>query len=389
MTQPGALPSELTFTVQPLSNGYPAFVDSSFTAAIASSEAGGDSTQSFFDALNRTSDFWTLVANKTITFAPGIDRQGRPVIMASSGNVELRAEVVPAATDPSLDAVLTITTRNTTTKVSQMVSFGLVASSTIRPADVEALAPAIYESVQALLAGLAGQLAAESEVESPEIDASKVVGAVVADVSSIAIRAAGNTLLHIDWMAVQWSAEVVASLSVLSVLVAIPLIIEFTGHTMAHSLIVQNLTDADFTCTPTLEAGQYSVKPSSSTVPAKSTQADPLDPSQNDTFSYGVAMQTGSTEFGSIGLVVDLASAGGDKAQLLVSIPWSGGNTIWAGPSAGSADDAWAAHSLPASKSMMTSATFGPYKITLSINALSGETYGSYFYCSTAVVEPA
>jgi hypothetical protein len=389
VAQPAALPSELTFTVQPLSNGYPALVDSNFTAAIASSEAGGDSTQSFFDALNRTSDFWTLVANKTITFAPGVDPHGRPVIMAGSGNVELRAEVVPAATDSSVDAVLTITTRNTTTMVAQMVSFGLVASSTIQPEDVETLAPAIYESVQALLTGLAGQLAGESQVESPEIDASRVVGAVVADVSSMAIRAAGNTLLHIDWMAVQWSAEIVSSLSFLSVLVAIPLIIEFTGHTMAHSLIVQNLTDADFTCTPTLEAGQYSVKPSSSTVPAKSTQADPLDSSQSDTFSYAVAMQTGSTEFGSIGFVVDLASAGGDKAQLLVSIPWSGGNTIWAGSSAGSADDAWAAHSLPASRSMTTSATFGSYKVTLSINALSGETYGSYFYCSTAVIEPA
>jgi hypothetical protein len=389
VAQPRALPSELTFTVQPLSHGYPALVDSNFTAAIASSETGGDSTQSYFDALNRTADFWTLVANKTITFAPGVDPQGRPVLMASSGNVELRAEVVPAANNPSLDAFLTIATRNTTTKVSQMVSFGLVASSPIQRTDVETLAPAIYESVQAVLTGLASELAARSQVEGPEIDASAVTAKVLADVTAIGIRAAGNTLLHIDWMAVEWSAQVVGSLAGLSVLIAIPLVIEFMGHTMFHSLTVQNLTDVEFTCTPTLEAGQYSVKPSSTTVPAKATQPDPLEPSQSDTLSYWLGMQTGSTEFGSIGFVVDLASAGGDKAQLLVSIPWAGDNTIWAGPPAGSADEAWAAHSLPPSTGMTTSVTFGSYKLALSINALSGETYHSYFYCSTAVIEPA
>jgi hypothetical protein len=389
VTQPRALPSELTFTVQPLSHGYPALVDSHFTAAIASSEAGGDSTQSYFDALNRTADFWMLVASETITFAPGVDLQGRPVLMASSGNVELRAEVVPAATDPSVDAVLTIATKNTSTDVSQMVSFGLVASSPIQPTDVETLAPAIYESVQAVLTGLASELAAQGQVEGPEIDASAVTAKVLADVTAIVIRAVGNTLLHIDWMAVEWSAQVVGSLAGLSVLVAIPLVIEFMGHTMFHSLIVQNLTDVEFTCTPTLEAGQYSVKPSSTTVPAKSTQPDPLDPSQSNTLSYWLGMQTSSTEFGSIGFVVDLASAGGDKAQLLVSIPWSGGNTLWAGPPAGSADEAWAAHSLPPCTGTTTSVKFGSYKVALSINALSGKTYDSYFYCSTAVIKPA
>jgi hypothetical protein len=388
MDQPGAAPSELTFTVQPLGNGYPAVVDSNFTAAIASSVAGGDTTQSYFDAMNRTADFWTLVANETITFAPGLDPQRRPVLMASSGNVQLRAEVVPA-TDPSVTAVLTITTRNMTTNVSQVVSFGLVASSPIQPADVETLAPAIYESVQAVLTGLARELAAQSQVEGPEIDASAVTAKVLADVSAIAIRAVGNTLLHIDWMAVGWSAQVVGSMAGLSVLVAIPLIIEFTGHTMFHSLIVQNMTDADFTCTAALKAGQYSVEPSSSTVPARSTRADPLDPSRNVTLSYGLGMQTASSEFGRIGFVIGLASAGNDKAQLVVSIPWAGANTIWAGPSARSDDDAWAEHSLSPSTSTTTSATFGAYKVTLAINKLRGKTYDTYFYCSAAVIEAA
>lgn len=389
MTRTDALPSELTFTVQPLTTGYPSLVDSNFTTAITSSEAGGDPTQSYFDALNKTSDFWTLVANKTITFAPGVDPQGRPVIMAGSGNVELRAEVVPGGPVPSVDAVLTITTRNTTTGVSQMLSFGLVASSPIEPEDVETLAPGIYESVQALLIGLASQLAAQSQVEGSDIDASKIVGAVVADVSSIAIRAAGNTILHIDWVAVEWSAQIVGSLAALSVLVAIPLIIDFMGHPMSHSLIVQNLTDSDFTCRPTLEAGQYSIEPSVTTVPARSVQPSPHGPSQTDTWSYGIAIQTSSSEFGNLGLVLDLVSAGGDEARLLVGIPWAGNNVLWAGAPDGSPDDTWRRHFEIPSTTTATSTTFGSYKVTLSINKLSGKTDDAYFYCSTAVIETA
>jgi hypothetical protein len=74
---------------------------------------------------------------------------------------------------------------------------------------------------------------------------------------------------------------------------------------------------------------------------------------------------------------------------LVVSIPWAGDNTIWVGPSAPSADDAWAQRSSSPSTSTTTSATFGAYKITLSINKLHGKTYDTYFYCSAAVIEPA
>lgn len=34
-------------------------------------------------------------------------------------------------------------------------------------------------------------------------------------------------------------------------------------------------------------------------------------------------------------------------------------------------------------------ATFGGYSVTLSLSKLSGKTYDSYYYCSTAIIEPA
>ncbi|MFP2904153.1 hypothetical protein ACLESD_03580 [Pyxidicoccus sp. 3LFB2] len=388
MTQPNTLPSELTLTVKPLGDGYATLVDSFFTSAITASEAGGDATQAYFDALNQTADFWTFVAETPNAFSPGTDPEGRPVIMASSGNVDMRAGVV-ASSDPTLAGVLAINTRNTTTSVSQTIIFGLTTDATLGADGLALLTPAIYESVEAVIGGLAQALADSARVEGADIDPSTVTAKVLADVSSMAIRAAGNTLLHIDWLAVTWSAEIVAKLAGLSVLVAIPLIIEFAGHAMSHSLVIQNLTDAQLTCSTTLLHGSFAVQPSSSLVPAETAQLDPLDPSQTALVAFAQSLQTASSEFGRIGFVTDIAAGNGDTAQLVVSIPWAGGNTIWAGPSAGSADAAWSAHADPPSTTTSTSATFGAYTITLSINQLSGKVYGAYFYCSTAVIAPA
>jgi hypothetical protein len=73
---------------------------------------------------------------------------------------------------------------------------------------------------------------------------------------------------------------------------------------------------------------------------------------------------------------------------MVTAIPWAGDNAIWVGQSDLSADSLYAQRSVPNGQ-LVQSATFGSYKVTQSINRLSGKTDGDYFYCSMVLVEPA
>ena len=94
------------------------------------------------------------------------------------------------------------------------------------------------------------------------------------------------------------------------------------------------------------------------------------------------------TDYGAIGYVLQLHPADGSPAAtLVVNVPWAGDNAIWAGTAA-DPDQAYEQHAAPTGQ-LTTKATFGGYTVTLSLNKLSGKTYDSYYYCSTAIIEPA
>ncbi|MBW4960139.1 hypothetical protein, partial [Klebsiella pneumoniae] len=82
-----------------------------------------------------------------------------------------------------------------------------------------------------------------------------------------------------------------------------------------------------------------------------------------------------SSDLGSIGDLITLTPSGGatSVANLLVSIPWSGDNTVWVGSSSGSAQSTYDAHSAPNGQ-LSVSSTFDQYTVTVAITKLTGET---------------
>jgi hypothetical protein len=95
-----------------------------------------------------------------------------------------------------------------------------------------------------------------------------------------------------------------------------------------------------------------------------------------------------SSNLGSIGYTLTLTpSDGGQVASLVVAIPWAGDNTIWVGQGESDPERTYHAHS-GVNGQVSQVATFGNYKVTLTINKLSGKTEDSYFYASMVVLEP-
>jgi hypothetical protein len=155
--------------------------------------AGGTRTQSYFDAVAATADFWSLLAAGTITFSPGTDPQGRPVLMASSGNVELRVQGVytgpPGGGSGGHDdhpafVVVTVIAHNTTTSVSSWLA--VVARFATMPvylpitSDLFAkLLSPLYSNTKTLLGSMADKLRDACSVETPEVDAEAVIGEVL------------------------------------------------------------------------------------------------------------------------------------------------------------------------------------------------------------------
>jgi hypothetical protein len=174
----------------------------------------------------------------------------------------------------------------------------------------------------------------------------------------------------------------------LAPLMALPMIFEQLGHAMTHALIVQNVTDTDFTWTQTIVHGTSAMQPGVTQLPALKHEKGTGD--QPDvTLSSSASFQViNTTDYGSVGYVLQLTPAGGGPAAtLVISVPWAGQNTIWAG-SATNAETAYTQHSQP-DGNLSVKASFGPYAVTLSLNKLTGKTYDSYYYCSTAIIEPA
>lgn len=391
-------PTTVTFSLEPRADGYPALVDDALRVALAGAAAGGDKTQAYFDALNATSDFWGLVAAKTITFAPGVSPSGAPVLMASSGNVELR--VAGAYTGPPdgvgpdgnpVVGTLTITTHNTTTSASKALAVGVrLASMPVYlklSGDLFAkLLIPTYQNAKTLLGALADKISKASRVEAPEIDPLAEADDVLVEQEGV-LEEVGEE--GIDLLAIEWGS-VALDVAGMAPLMAIPMIVEFLGHDMQHSLIVQNMTAQTFTLDLDLLHGKQACSPASTTLPALSTQTDPLNPKATVTYSYDAYYQLiNSTNLGSIGHVLTLTPGDSSpKARLVTSIPWAGDNAIWLGQSDLSGSALYDQHSAPNGQ-LVQSAVFGSYRVTQSLNRLSGKTDGDYFYCSMVLVEPA
>jgi hypothetical protein len=384
---------QITFTTEPDTEGFPAVVNDAFRNAVGKSMKGGDSTQEYFDALNQTSDFWGDLANKSITFAEGVDPSGRPVYMASNGNVEMRlkAEYVENGGGPgTVVGRATVETANTTTAVSMATAMA-VRVATMPPylkitADLfQKLLIPVYKNSSRVLTNLADRIAQATRTETPAIDAealaeeltqaeSQVVDNVVEEVGEEGVA----------YMAIEWG-QVALDFAGLAPLMALPMIFEQLGHAMTHALIVQNVTDTDFTWTQTIVHGTSAMQPGASQLPALKYEKGATDVTLSSSASFQVI---NTTDYGSVGYVLQLTPAGGGPAAtLVISIPWAGQNTIWAG-AAGDPQTAYEQHSQP-DGNLTVKAPFGSYTVTLSLNKLTGKTYDNYYYCSTAVIESA
>lgn len=387
---------QITFTTEPETEGFPAVVNNSFNNAITNSKKGGDSTQEYFDALNQTSDFWKDLATGSISFSPGVDPSGHPVYMASNGNVEmrLRAEYVQNnGTAGSVVARSTVATINTTTEVSMATAMAVRVATMpvylkITSDLIDKLLVPIYKNSSKVVTKLADRIAQALRTETPDIDAdalaqglteaeSQVVDDVAEEVGAEGLR----------FMAIEWG-EVALDFAGLAPLMALPMIAEQLGHAMTHALIVQNVTDTNFTWTQTIVHGTSAMQPGVSQLPAlkyeKGTGNAP-DVTLSSSASFQVI---NTTDYGSVGYVMQLTPTdGGPAATLVISVPWAGQNSIWVG-SADNAEIAYEQHS-QADGNLSVKASFGAYNVTLSLNKLTGKTYDSYYYCSTAIIEPA
>jgi hypothetical protein len=384
----------ITFAVEPDTVGFPAVVDAAFRDAVSKSKLGGDDTQQYFDALNGTSDFWGDLASGAITFAPGVDPKGNPVFMASNGNVQMRlaAEYVAGGGKPGdLIGSATVAARNMTTGVSSWTAVAVrIATMPVYlklTADLftKLLVP-IYRNTARVLTDLASRLQQATSTETPAIDPlaeaqevvatdSRVVDSIVSEMGEEGVK----------YMSIEWGS-VVLDVAGLAPLMALPMIAEFIGHAMTHAIIVQNLTGTDFTWGQTIVHGDSAMLPGQNALPGlkKDTGAD-----GDITLSSSAAFQAiNYTDYGDIGYVVQLQPAGGGPAAtLVISVPWAGDNAIWVG-AATDPKQAFQQHTTPDGQ-LSTKATFGGYTVTLSLNKLSGKTYNSYYYCSTAIIEPA
>jgi hypothetical protein len=173
----------------------------------------------------------------------------------------------------------------------------------------------------------------------------------------------------------------------LAPLMALPMLAEFLGHAMTHALIVQNVTGTDFTWTETIVHGESAIQPGQNALPGLKHESG----ADGDvTLSSSASFQNVNyTDYGAIGYVLQLHPADGSPAAtLVVNVPWVGDNAIWVGQSDEDPNQLYEEHSVPDGRLSVT-ASFGSYKVTWSINKLSGETEGAYFYGVLGVIEKA
>lgn len=407
----------ITFQATPITKGgYPNLVDSNFLNSVTEGKKGGDSTQSFFDATNQTSDFWGWMAShdgtNTNPFVDATDSDGNPIVIASNGNVSMRmgafyndnADVaLDTGTDdpPPVTAIGTIQTGNTTTMASRDISVAIgivelpLGFKLTKSLWADLLGP-IYNNMKTLVTKTAKQFQQATRTESPTIVADEESEPPVEDASSEIEPLLGEIAEEgAEYMTLKWGSAIL-DVAGLGAIAAIPLIVSYLGHKMINSLSVINQTALNFTWAIGYQhAGEPSVLPSadggstSSTIPQMEIVTDIWGDKSDVPVAYEADFQfINSSDYGSIGYVMSLTpSDGSTPAQLVISIPWAGENTIWVGSS--DADPVITYNTNSATNGQLsTTAAFDTYQVTVSINALQGKTNDQYFYGVLVVIEP-
>ncbi len=408
----------VTIALTPITTGStpPNVHDAAFESAVQAAKSGGDATQAYFDAVNQTADYWNWLTDTVDggeePWADGVDPAGDPIQMSSNGNLDLRmgtfyrapadgseGHLIKDGDEPPVVGLATIQTHNTTTAVSSDLSFGLSLVG-LPPGVILSgklftdLIKPVYGNLKIAVNKLATKFKQSSQVDDPAIDpeaeAEEPLGEAEGEIGEI-----GGELGEqgAEYLAIEWGS-VVGEAAGIGVLTAIPLIVGFLGHKMVNSVMINNLTDTDFTWSLTQEHGQASVKPDpkeNNTIPKKAYNVDSWGDRTTVKVSYEARMQfINSSDYGDIGWVLGLQPADGNpKLAVVADIPWAGDNTIWTGAATGSDDDLWMQHGQMPDGQLSVSAAAGAYQTTVSINKLSGETDGAYFYGILVVIEPA
>lgn len=402
----------------PTTAGFPHIADDLYTAALEKAKQGGGPTQEWFDSTNQTADFWSWMGDHTAPdddpFAPGIDPQGNPIQMCSNGNVDMRngafyrggAGVAAAAATsadgenpPPVVGIGTIQTHNDTSGLSRNMSFGLdladIPGGLVLTQKLfgDLLKP-VYANFKTYITKMSEQFKEASSVETPDIDPLEESEGPVEDASA-EIGEVGGELAEegVEYLAIDWGS-VLAESAGLGAIAAIPMLVSFLGHKMVNSVEIHNCTDIDFDWSVAAQVhGEPSILPKDDqgkVIPKMNYNVDAWGDRTTVKCAYAADFQfINSSDLSSIGYVLTLQpqAGGGSPIDLVVSIPWAGDNTIWAGRSTGNPQGQYQQHSTPDGKLSVT-ASADTYDVTMSINALSGETDGAYFYGVLAVIEP-
>lgn len=424
--------NQVSVQLVPQTRGVGISVDSHYHQAIEIAKQGGPTTQQYFDATNQTADFWQWMSSHATSgdnpFAPDVDPQGNPVQTASSGNVIMRMGAfyrgpdsgvasVPAAGvggpqipgvaadggDPPIFGIATIQIGNTATFVSRELSFGLrlagmPAGIVLTRALFADLLTPVYQNLKTFVVKMANHLQEAAQADTSFMNVEEIVSNPLEDAST-EVESVGGDLAKqgAESLTVSWSS-VALEVAGLGAAAAIPMIVSALDHRMSNSLEVHNLTSVDLAWTIDTIAGSMSVVPSppgwAQTIPSMGYNVDTWGDSTTAQVAYALDMQlTSSGDIGSIGYVMTLVpSDGGMPMRMVVSIPWSGENVVWAGASTDDAQTVYRTYSVPGSPSFgksSWSATVGRYKVTISITALTGNIQDQYFCGTLVVIEPA
>lgn len=404
--------STLSISLGSVTPSFPNIHDDAYQAGLEKAKQGGGATQEWFDSQNQSADFWSWMAEHTAPddnpFAPAVDPQGNPIQIASNGNIDMRngafyrgnggvSASAKAGDPPPIVGIGTIQTHNTTSQISRTMSFafglaGIPGGIVLTKSLFADLLSPVYQNLKTYITKMSAQFKEASSVESPDIDPLEDSEGPIED-SSEEIGDIGGELAEegAEYLAIDWGSVGLESAG-LGAIAAIPMLVSMLGHKMVNSVEIHNLTDADISWTVAAQVhGQPSILPkddSGKVIPKMAYNVDSWGDKTTVEVAYAADFQfINSTDYSAIGYVLTLTPTGGTPIDVVMSIPWAGDNTLWCGQSSGDPQQQYDAHSTPDGRLTVTS-TVGDYQVTMSTNALSGETDGAYFYGLLVVVEP-
>ncbi|NTZ83348.1 hypothetical protein FCJ61_10150 [Burkholderia metallica] len=378
----------------PITTGFPIVETDTLGATLDAALEGGETTQAFFEQLNETAAFWADIADGTLSFVNGNDPHGVPVLIASSGNVDMRLIAEwSGATDISTPfGTMVVELGNRETDIQQVMAFTIrldeaPAQGAVGDALFASLRPFLYSSFADVLKSMAAQLAVMADTEDPSIDPETFIVTVLSAASQKAISLLGSLAawglgkLFVDFDALAFNLSVVAPL------MAVPLVLSYLAHPMYLSVLVINNSRLDFTLSCAAQPhGQASVNWPAATLPAISHVDFPLGEGDNPALlQTGLSQYINTNTASSIGIVLETDEQGGARSAEVVSVPWSGENAIWAGTPSASPGQTWRDHNA-SNGSLSYVARFADYTVRMATNKLQGETNGVYWYAVLIVI---